>query len=112
MLNNMLQTSQSSASQREPPAKRPASPLPDVQDWLELCLRSFGEDRGLTEDVVTATIATLDEVGYTPKELGDDRLNIGRIHELTRLPEGVILGMRNFAREWVQRQSAKRARFD
>jgi len=112
MLSNMLQNSQGSGSQQNPLTKRPASPLPDARDWLRICVRSFGEERGLSEDVVTATIAVLDTKGYTPNELGDDRLDIDRICELTNLPEGVIVGLRKFTSEWVKRQSAKRARLN
>lgn len=111
MLNNVLQNSQSSGSQQSPPQKRPASPLPDIQDWLRLCLCSFGEERGLSEDIVTTAIAALDSKAYTPNELGDDRLDIDRICKLTNLPEGVVVGLRKFASEWVKRQTGKRARF-
>lgn len=111
MLNNVLQNSQSSGSQQSPLANQPASPLPDVQDWLCLCLHSFGEERGLSEDVITAAIVALDGKGYTLNKLGDDRLDVDRICKLTNLPEGVIIGLRKFAGEWVKRQATKHARF-
>ncbi|KAF9778350.1 hypothetical protein BJ322DRAFT_1114163 [Thelephora terrestris] len=110
MLNNMLQSSHASGSQQKPPTKRPASPLPDVKDWLHLCLRSFGEERGLMDDVVSAAIVALKAKGYTPNELCSDKLDVDRICKLTNLPEGVVIGLQIFSSEWVDRQTSKRAR--
>ena len=112
MVNNMLQNSENQASQPSQPAKRPASPLPEVRDWLNLCISSFGEERGLPRDTITTAIATLAAKSYTPHELGNDRLDIDHISELTNLPEGVVVGLRNFAGEWVKRQTAKRSRLE
>jgi hypothetical protein len=111
MLNNMLQGSPNLGSQPGP-HKRPPSPLPEAQDWLRLCLNSFGEERGLPKDTISTAITALAEKSYTPHELGDARLDIDRVSELTRLPEGTVVGLRNFAGEWVRRQTAKRSRLE
>ena len=54
MLSNVLQNSQ----------KRPTSPLPDTQDWLHVHFCSFGEERGLSKDIITAVVAALGAKGY------------------------------------------------
>lgn len=92
--------------------KRPASPLPEVRDWLRLCLSSFGEERGLSGDAVTTAVSALAAKSYTPYELGNNRLDISHISELTNFPEGVVVGLQNFASEWVKRQNAKRSRLE
>ena len=63
------------------------------------------------EDVIATAVTALEVKAYTPKELADDKLNIDHICELTDLPEGVIVGLRSFASEWVKRQAMKCARF-
>lgn len=110
MLNNVLQNSSSLGNQQRSPLKRPASPLPDLKDGLKLCLSSFCEKKGLSEDCATAAIAALDANGYSPYELDDEKLNIGRIRELTGFNEGQVIGLRKFAGEWIEQQDAKRAR--
>ena len=110
MLNNMMQNSQASGSQQSPLAKRPASPLPNVEDWLHICVRSFGERRKLPEAEITKAITILGKKGYTPYELGNENLKIDRICELTDLTEGVVVGLQSFSKDWVERQTVKRAR--
>lgn len=111
MLNNMLQGAPNLGSQQGP-QKRPNSPLPEACDWLHLCLDSFGEERGLPKSTIATAITALAEKSYSPHELGDAQLDINRISELTGLPEGVVVGLRNFAGEWVRRQTAKRSRLE
>lgn len=106
MLNNMLQGSPNLGGQQGP-QKRPNSPLPEAGDWLHLCLNSFGEERGLPESTIAAAITGLAEKSYTPHELGDAQLDIDRVSELTKLPEGVVVGLQKFAGEWVRRQTTK-----
>ena len=112
MVNNMLQNSQNPGSQLSQPTKQPASSFPEVQDWLSICISSFGEERGLSRDTIAMAITALAAKSYTPHELGNDRLDIDHISELTGLPEGVVVGLRNFTSEWVKRQTAKRSRLE
>ena len=100
MLNNMLQGSPNLGSQLGPQKQLP-SPLPEAQDWLHLCLNSFGKERGLPKDTISTAITTLTEKSYTPHELGDAWLDIDHVSKLTRLPEGTVVGLQNFAGEWV-----------
>lgn len=50
----------------------------------------------------------LDQEGYTPEALVDDRLDPVRIGELTRLPGGAILSMQSFARKWCEENKVKK----
>ena len=72
IVNNMLQNSQNPGSQLSQPTKWPASPLPEVQDWLNICISSFGEERGLSRNTIAMAIAALAAKSYTPHELGND----------------------------------------
>jgi len=69
-------------------------------DGLFLKIRRPG-DVGRVYDI-------LDQEGYTPEALADDRLDPVRISELTRLPDGAVLSMRSFAREWCEVNKVKK----
>lgn len=55
-------------------------------------------------------ITILGKKGYTPYKLGNENLKIDRICELTDLTEGVVVGLQSFSKDWVERQTVKRAR--
>jgi hypothetical protein len=92
--------------------KRPPSPLPDVHEELNHLMDSFGKFHGLSNEAVKSAFTALHDKEYSPFVLGDKDLDIKRIRELTGLNEGTVLGLRQFAGEWVERQRAKRARYN
>ena len=75
-------------------------------------MRSFGKSQGLSNEIVEAAIPVLNEKGYSPFVLQDKNLDIARIMELTGFSEGAVCGLRQFAGNWVERQEAKRARYN
>ena len=72
-------------------------------------MRSFGKLHGLSDEIVESAFVALQEKEYSPFVLQDKDLDIARIRELTGLNEGAVLGLRQFAGSWVERQGAKRA---
>jgi hypothetical protein len=114
MMNHMMHggLNLGPGNQSASPLKRPLSPLPDVHEELDLLMDSFGRFHGLSDEVVRSASKALQDEGYSPFVLRDKELNTARIRELTGLSEGAVLGLRQFAGEWVDRQRAKRARYD
>ncbi|KAF9778377.1 hypothetical protein BJ322DRAFT_1114188 [Thelephora terrestris] len=114
MMNHMVQNGLNSGlgNQLSPGLKRPLSPLPDVCGELKLFMNSFGEFYRLSNGVVEAAFTALQDKGYSTFVLGDKDLDIKRIGELTGLSEGVVLGLRQFAGDWVERKQAKRGRYN
>jgi len=95
-----------------PVSKHPLSPLLDIHEELDLLVQSFGRFHGLSNEVVESACRALQDKGYSPFVLKDKELNVARIEELTGLDEGAVLGLRQFAGDWVNRQEAKRARYN
>jgi len=92
--------------------KRPLSPLPDVHEELKLLMHSFGEFHGLSNEAIDFAFTALHDAGYSPFVLKDKELDLTRIKELTDFSEGAVLGLRQFAGDWVERQKPKRCRYD
>lgn len=92
--------------------KRPLSPILDVCDDLGLFMRSFGKFHGLSNEEIEPASKALQDKGYSPFALKAKDLDVRRIGELTGLNEGRVLGLREFANDWVDRQTAKRARYN
>lgn len=101
-----------SGSQPVSVPKRPLSPLPDVHEELELLIHAFGKFHGLSDEVIDSAFIALHGTGYSPFVLKDKELDVARIKELTGFNEGTVLGLRQFAGDWVERQGAKRARYN
>ena len=99
-------------NQPVPIPKRPLSPLLDVREELGFFIRSFGQFHGLSDEEVESTSKALQDKGYSPFALKAKDLDVQRIGELTGLNEGRVLGLREFAVDWVDRQMAKRARYN
>jgi hypothetical protein len=114
MMNHFIQNNLDSTTRKKSPPtqKHPLSPLPDVREELQLLMESFQKFYGLSDEETESAITALKEKGYTPFVLQDKSLDVGRIGELTGLNEGAVLGLRQFAGNWVERQEAKRTRYN
>ena len=75
-------------------------------------MNSFGKFHGIPDAMVESAFVALKEKGYSPFVLQDKNLDVVRIGELTGLSEGAVLGLRQFAGNWVERQEVKRARYN
>ena len=114
MMNHMMQSAVNPnlGSQPVSSLKRPLSPLPDIHEELNLFMHSFGQFHGLSDEVIKSALAALQDKGYSPFVLKDKDLDVARIRELTGLNEGAVLGLRQFAGDWVERQKVKHARYN
>lgn len=112
MMNTMMNGGFGAGSGSQQISKRPLSPLPDVHEELELLVHSFGNFHGLSDEAINSAFTALHRMGYSPFVLGDKGLDVARIRELTGLNEGAVLGLRQFAGDWVERQKAKRTRYN
>ena len=73
---------------------------------------SFGQLHGLSDEEVESAFKALQDKGYSPFILKAKDLDVKWIGELTGLNEDTTLALREFAGDWVGRQTAKRARYD
>jgi len=114
MMNHMMQSTLNPNLANQPvlSLKRPLSPLPDVHEELNLFMHSFGQFHGLSDEIIGSAFVALQDKGYSPFVLKDKDLDVARIRELTGLNEGAVLGLRQFAGDWVERQKVKRTRYD
>ena len=86
------------------------SPAPPAHAELRVFLdKLFSKIRRPAE--VDRVYSILDQEGYTPEALGSDKLNGEHIAELTDLPDGAVLSMQTFAREWCENNKAKKQVF-
>ncbi|KAF8868520.1 hypothetical protein CPB84DRAFT_1857570 [Gymnopilus junonius] len=62
-----------------PSSPPPSSSPPAIEDELELCLESFGQSRGISEELIEKAFAALKAENYSPAVISETTLAIGRL---------------------------------
>ncbi|KAF8147039.1 hypothetical protein K438DRAFT_1990008 [Mycena galopus ATCC 62051] len=96
---------------RAPPSPvQASSPPPPVEDDLDVFFDAFCRAKNIPSGHMDAARAHLRDAFYTPDILSEQSVTSERLQELTGLPEGSVLQLRKFARQWSGKIEGKRAR--
>ena len=84
---------------------------PNIEDELKSCLVAFGHSKALTDTIIDAAITKFSTLGFTLDLLADNNfISSKHIQEVLGLPEGTVVALRKFARNWCGQLEVKRAR--
>jgi hypothetical protein len=85
------------------------SPLPPIEDELEICLEAFCKAKGIPSDIITSALTVFHEVSYNPDAICEATLE--QLQEVNSLAERQALMLKRFVHGWCGKIDAKRAKW-